>query len=218
LRSTPEALASIELGSDTALLIVDMQNGFCHVEGSAEQSGLNVSAHRAIAPRIAQLVEAARRTGIPIFWSRQVHLDDDVGRLSHRILTHIQKGGYLPCVRGTWDAEIYAELAPLVRDEDVVFVKHRASCFFNTTLELELRMRGIKALIVTGVTTNYCVDATIRDAYARDYDVVIVEDGCATTYRDLHDATLRNAALFHGQVVPTAEVIPLLKAIPGCRT
>jgi ureidoacrylate peracid hydrolase len=101
-----------------------------------------------------------------------------------------------------------------VRDDDVVFIKHRASCFFNTTFEASLRMRGIRTLIITGVTTNYCVDSTIRDAYARDYDLLIVEDGCATTYLDLHEAALKNAALFHGQVVPAAEVVRLLDAMP----
>jgi ureidoacrylate peracid hydrolase len=213
-RPAAEMDSSIELGRDTALLIVDMQNGFCHQKGSAELSGLDVAVHRAISPRIAELVEATRRAEIPVFWSRQEHFENDVGRLGHRILTHIQKGGYLPCLRGTWDSEIYDELAPLVIEDDVVFTKHRASCFFNTTLEPSLRMRGITTLVVAGVTTNYCVDSTIRDAYARDYDLLIVEDACAATYRDLHEATLKNAALFHGQVLPTTEVVKLLDAIP----
>jgi ureidoacrylate peracid hydrolase len=208
-----DAAAGIELGRDTGLLIVDMQNGFCHPRGSAEQSGLDATPLRAIAPQIAELLEAVRRAALPVFWSRQEHLQDDVGRLGHRIKTHIQKGGYLPCLRGTWDAELYEELAPLARDQDVVFVKHRASCFFNTTLEPSLRMRGIKTLIVTGVTTNYCVDATVRDAYARDYDLVVVEDACASTYRDLHEATLKNSALFHGLVAPTAHVMAALDAL-----
>lgn len=206
-------MGDVALGRDTALLAVDMQNGFCHTNGSAARSGLDIGANRAVVPRIARLAAAARAAGIPVLWSRQEHLEGDVGRERHRIPTHIQKGGYLPCLQGTWDAEILDELRAHMGSDDVFFTKHRASCFFNTTLDSVLRMRGITTLIVTGVTTNYCVDSTIRDAYARDYDLLIVEDACGTAYPDLHEATMKTASLFHGRVLPTEEVVALLDAL-----
>jgi ureidoacrylate peracid hydrolase len=198
--------------AQTALLVVDMQNTFCDPGGAAAKAGLDIDALHAIIPNVRRLAEAAHAVGMTVFWSRQEHTIDDVGRLSHRIATHVQKEGFLPAVRHTWDAEIVDDLKPCIAEDDVVFTKHRASCFYNTTLEPSLRMRGIKTLIVTGVATNYCVDATIRDAYARDYDLVIVGDGCASLQNHLHAAFMENNALFHGVVLEAASVAALLEA------
>ena len=139
-------------------------------------------------------------------------LEIDVTRPRHRVNTHLAKLEYIPCLRGTWDSELLEDLGRLVEEGDLVFAKHRASCFYNTNLEVELRMRGIDTLIVTGVSSNYCVDASIRDAYARDLDLYIVEDACACPWPELHDATMKTAAIFHGEVVSTAEVVGALEA------
>jgi ureidoacrylate peracid hydrolase len=196
----------------TALLVVDMQNGFCHREGSVGQK-LDISHHEMIIPRIADLAEAVHRAGMPVLWSRQEHTDFDVTRAKHRVTIHTAKLEYIPCLRGTWDAELLDDLKGLVAEDDLVFTKHRASCFYNTNLELELRMRGIDTLIVTGVSTNYCVDASVRDAYARDYDLYIVEDACACAWPDLHDAVMKTNAIFHGEVVSTEDALAALRAL-----
>jgi ureidoacrylate peracid hydrolase len=150
---------------------------------------------------------------MPVMWSRQEHTSFDVTRPRHQVKTHLAKLEYIPCLRGTWDAELLDDLASLVEDGDLVFPKHRASGFYNTNLELELRMRGIDTLIITGVSSNYCVDATIRDAYARDFDLYIVEDACACPWPDLHDATMKTAAIFHGEVVSTADMLAALETL-----
>jgi ureidoacrylate peracid hydrolase len=98
---------------------------------------------------------------------------------------------------------------------DYVFVKHRASCFYNTTLEVALRMHGVRTLIVAGVTTNYCVDATVRDAYARDFDIIVVRDACAALYEDLHEASLRNVDLYHGVTASVDDVARSLSTAAG---
>jgi len=196
----------------TAVLVVDMQNGFCHRDGTVGKSNLDVGIHEAIVPRIAEVVQAAHRAGMPALFSRQEHTTFDVTRPRHRVKTHLAKLDYIPCLRGTWDAELLEELDQLVEERDLVFAKHRASCFYNTNLELELRMRGIDTLIVTGVSSNYCVDASIRDAYARDLDLYIVEDACACPWPELHDATMKTAAIFHGEVVSTGEIVGALEA------
>jgi ureidoacrylate peracid hydrolase len=196
----------------TALLVVDMQNGFCHREGSVGQK-LDISHHETIIPRIAELAEAVHRAGMPVFWSRQEHTPFDVTREQHRVEIHTSKLEYIPCLRGTWDSELLDELKPLVAEDDLVFTKHRASCFYNTNLEVELRMRGIDTLIITGVSTNYCVDASVRDAYARDLDLYIVEDACACAWPDLHDAVMKTNAIFHGEVLSTEHALEALRAI-----
>jgi ureidoacrylate peracid hydrolase len=198
------------LPSSTALIVVDMQNGFCHPDGSVG-ARLDISAHRAVVPRIKELVDAAHQAGLPVFWSQQQHLPGDAALKRHRLSNHLQKLEYVPCLRGTWDAEILDDLQPSIGPDDVLIPKHRASAFYNTTLEVHLRMLGVDTLVITGVSTSYCVDSTIRDAYARDFDLLIVEDACAAPWRDLHDAVMRNAAIFHGAVSTTEQTVAALR-------
>jgi ureidoacrylate peracid hydrolase len=198
----------------SALIVVDMQNGFCHPKG-AVATQLDIAEHRAIVPRVRALVESAHLVGIPVFWTRQEHRAGDRALERHRLATHLKKLEYVPCLEGTWDAEILDELQKAVGPNDVIIVKNRASAFYCTTLEVALRMRGVDTLVITGVSTSYCVDSTIRDAYARDYDLLIVEDACAAPWRDLHDAVMKNSAIFHGLVAPTEEVLAAVEAAGG---
>jgi len=197
---------------ETALLVVDMQNGFCDPQGAMARAGVNYLPQNRIVPAVKELVAVCRRAGIHVAWSLQRHYPDDLTRKRHRIPSHLTKLGVVPCLKDTWDAELVAQLKGDVMPEDDVFEKHRSSCFYNTTLEVKLRMRGITTLIVCGVATNYCVESTIRDAYARDYDIVVVEDCVATLWDDLHRATLRNVELFYGTVIPLSALADRLLA------
>jgi ureidoacrylate peracid hydrolase len=197
----------------TALLVIDMQNGFCHREGTIGKSDLDVTINEPIIPRIGELVEACHAAGMPVLWSLQEHTSFDATRARHRVDTHTAKLQFIPCLRGTWDADLLDDLKGLVAEDDLVFTKHRASCFYNTNLEVELRMRGIDTLIITGVSSNYCVDATIRDAYARDLDLYIVEDACSCPWPDLHDAVMKTNAIFHGEVLSTEHALEALRAL-----
>ncbi len=85
-------------------------------------------------------------------------------------------------VGGTWDAEITPELAPL--PGEYIIDKQRYSAFYQTNLELALRNLGITSVIITGVTTNICVESTVRDAFFRDFKVTVVED-CTGAVDDL---------------------------------
>ncbi|MBO9521370.1 MAG: cysteine hydrolase [Nocardioidaceae bacterium] len=190
----------------TALVVVDMQNGFCHPDGSVARA-MPVDANRAVIPRIEQLVRAAREAGLLVVWSRQEHLRGDVSIDRSHLDNPQARLADPPCLAGTWDAALIDELAPLAQEDDLHVVKHRASAFYGTNLEVGLRMRGIRRLIVTGVTTSYCVDATVRDAYARDLGVFLVEDACGSPWPDLHEATVRNTAIFHGVVLDTSTCV-----------
>ncbi len=203
---------------ETALLVIDMQNGFCDPQGAMARAGLNYHAQNRIVPTVKELVRVCRRAGIHVAWSLQKHYPDDLTRKKHRIPSHLNKLGAIPCLKDTWDAELVAQLAGEVTPQDDVFEKHRSSCFYNTTLEVKLRMRGITTLIVCGVATNYCVESTIRDAYARDYDIVVVEDCVATLWEDLHRATLRNVELFYGTAIPLKALEEQLLSSAGQET
>jgi len=163
----------------TALLVIDMQNAFCHAEGTLGISGVNVEPATRAIPVVARLATACADAGLPVLWSRQVHFADDAGRSRKRLPSHTQKRARVSALAGTWDAELVDELVPLANDPSRVFTKHRFGCFYETRLDAMLRMLGTEALLVCGVTANACVETTLREAYLRDYDVVAVTDAIA---------------------------------------
>ena len=163
----------------TALLVIDMQNAFCHAEGTLGISGVDVEPAQRAIPVVARLVDSCRSAGVPVLWSQQVHFSVDAGRARKRLPSHTQKRARVSALAGTWDAQLVDELAPLADDPHLVFVKHRYGCFYETRLEAMLRMLGTEALLVCGATANACVETTLREAYLRDYDVVAVTDAIA---------------------------------------
>lgn len=197
---------------DTALLVVDIQNGFCHKDSMMARAGIDTTRQQAVVPNILRIVRLCRAAGLPILASRQVHFENDLTRRIHKIPSHMDKRNYFPCLRGTMDAELVSEFQAELKPEDHVFEKHRPSCFFDTTLDTKLRMLGIQMLIVTGVATNYCVESTIRDAYFRDYDVVVPSDCVASTFPDLQAATLKNVEIYFGRVTDCDGIEGALRA------
>lgn len=197
---------------DTALLVVDIQNGFCHKDSLMAKAGIDTTRQQAVVQNIVRIVRLCRSAGLPILVSKQVHFQNDVTRRIHKIPSHMDKRNYFPCLRGTWDAELVSEFQAELRPEDHVFEKHRPSCFFDTTLDTKLRMLGIQMLIITGVATNYCVESTIRDAYFRDYDIVVPADCVASTFPDLQAATLKNVEIYFGRVTHCEDIESALRA------
>lgn len=193
--------------AQTSLLVIDMQNGWCHPQGAMTRAGQNMSSQQAIVPNVCRLVETCRQLGCHIIWCLQQHLPEDVTQRRRRIASHLTKRNILPAPRGTWDAELVGPLRELARPDDHYVTKHRMSMFYATTLECLLRMLGVHHLIVCGVSTNVCVESTIRDAYFRDFDVTVVEDCVAGSFPDLHQATLKNVEIYFGEVVKLSEFI-----------
>ncbi len=185
-------------------MVVDMQNGFCDPNGSMATGKLAYQQQNLIIPAVRELVGLCHAAGVQVMFSLQKHYPNDVTRGRRRIPTHLQKLGVNVCTKDTWDAELVEQLKDSVRPEDDVFEKHRSSCFYNTTFESKLKVQGITTLIVCGVATNYCVESTIRDAYARDYDIILIEDAVASLWEDLHRATLKNVELMYGAVMSLA--------------
>jgi ureidoacrylate peracid hydrolase len=199
---------------DVGLLVVDMQNGFCHVDGARGQAfgPEAVRQPQAIIPNVVATVDLAHRLDIPVWFTQQVHYADDVTRSRRRIPSHLERRGVKLelCRRGTWDAELLDEMKAVRQERDEVVVKHRSSAFYQTTLECELRMRDVQVLIVTGTTTSFCVDSTIRDAYARDFDVVVPAECVADSDDAAQAATLAGIDRFHGVVTSLPELMEAL--------
>ena len=200
------------------LLVVDMQNGFCSAGGSYEKYGGNIGAdldaYREIIPNIAKLIATAREVGIPVFYTQQVREQSGIDLFTrlHKIVPE-RRAEFLripACVRGTWDADIIDELAP--QKNDHIVVKRRDSAFQDTELDLWLRSIRADTLIFTGVDTAICVENTLNDAFNIGYDVILVEDATASSWRMIGLATIRKVAGSYGWVVGTEQLIKMLHA------
>lgn len=161
----------------SALLVIDLQNAFIHEKGTLGISGVDTRRLSAIVPPLARLIKRCQDTGIPVIWTMQEHFAVDHNRARKRLLGHTARRKQVSALAGSWDEQIIDELKPLA-DFDPAFVirKHRFGAFYETRLEMMLKMLGTQHLFVTGATTNACVETSIREAYLRDLDVVAVDD------------------------------------------
>ena len=215
------ALAEFELDpARTALLVIDMQNDFCKPEGFFAGAGHDVSTCQAAVDRTRRLVEEVRPLGIPVFWSRSINPEPPRYRLPplrfrapRESVEFVESVGGTNCfVPGSWGAEIVDDLHPA--PGDVVIDKPRYDVFHRTPLEEELRSRGLDTLAVAGVTTNCCVETTARDGFIRDFAMLVLSD-CVAAFGnewDLHEASLRNLALFFAVVATADDFVDDLRA------
>jgi ureidoacrylate peracid hydrolase len=186
-----------------ALLVVDMQNDFCDLVGTIHQVyGLDVSASEALLPTLCQLIDAAHAVGVPVVFTRMVN---DAGTESVAFRGRRLVTGGRPVTRlGTWGAELW-RLQPAA--DDVVVDKHRHSAFHATDLDLRLRSLRRETVVLTGVNTNVCVEATARDACALDYWPIVVSDATGAYTPEEHRAGLHNVDTYFGLVVDAAQVL-----------
>ena len=187
-----------------ALLVVDMQNGFCHADGSFARLGLDIAMTTGAIPGCRRLVDAAHGAGVPVIFTRYVYRADfrDGGVLVQELMPAIADVGSL--VVGTWDAEIVDELRPAA--DDFVVDKNRYSAFYGTGLEPILTSLGTTTLVVCGVTTNMCVETTVRDAMQRDYRAFVVRDATGEVTQERHEHALTTLGFGFGRVVTVADV------------
>jgi ureidoacrylate peracid hydrolase len=193
--------------SQTAIIVVDMQNDFGSKGGMFERAGIDISMiQRAVGPT-AKVLEAGRQAGMPIVYLKMAFRPDlsDAGSLdspTRKLHDALGIGNTIRLpdgtesrilIRDTWNTEIVPELA--AKPGDIVLYKHRYSGFYQTDLDAILRKLSAKYLIVTGCTTSVCVESTVRDAMFRDYSCVLLEDCTAEPVgadlpRTNHEASL----------------------------
>jgi ureidoacrylate peracid hydrolase len=171
-----------------ALLVVDMQNGFCHPEGSFNRIDMGVEGAVEAVRNAAIAVAQARRAGIPVVFTRHLYRPGraDEGRALKQNSPAL--AGVDGLETGTWDAEVMAELG--CGPGDLVVDKVRFDAFQWTSLEPLLRGLGVDELVVCGVITNICVETTIRSAFMRDFPVIMLADCCAAATRRLHELSV----------------------------
>jgi ureidoacrylate peracid hydrolase len=195
----------------TALLVVDMQNAFCHPEGTLGISGVDVGPAQATIEPVRRLVEAARAAKVPVLWTQQEHFPVDASRAKKRLASHTAKRKRVSALSGSWDMDFVDELKPLADDPSFVIRKHRFGSFYETRLEQVLRMLGTEALLVGGTTANACVETTLREAYLRDYDVVAITDAIAAVRPEWEPTAHAVWAQYLGELATTDEVVAWLE-------
>ncbi len=160
-----------------ALLVIDLQNAFIHDKGTLGISGVDTKRLSSIVPALADLIPRCQAAGIPVIWTVQEHFAVDASRARKKLAGHTSRRKQVSALAGTWDEEIVDELKPLAASNpSYVIRKHRFGAFYETRLEMMLKMLGTRTLFIAGTTTNACVETSIREAYLRDYDVVALND------------------------------------------
>jgi ureidoacrylate peracid hydrolase len=209
-----------------ALLVVDMQRGFLD-PGAA----LEVPPGRTIIPNVRRLIETCRRKGVPVVFTEFVYapavpcLRGDPFGPEHLPAQPGQPTGLgLPssnCLiapaaeRGPNSAEIVPELA--LRPDELVVRGHTYDKFLGTPLDLALRSRDVRCLVVTGILTDVCVHCTLLSAANRDYRVTAVTDGVATLWPELQQACFTIWRRKFARLRDTAAVLAELDSLAGGR-
>jgi nicotinamidase-related amidase len=180
----------------SALLIVDMQNDFCENDGVFPKHGIVIPSVKTTITSIAGVLKLARESLVRVVFLQHTTLP---GRLSDspswmrfmmKTFPHVENPADIPefTLDGSWGQQMVDELKP--KDAEIVVRKHRSSGFIATDLDSLLRSNGIRTLVMTGVTTEGCVESTARDGQLCDYNVVTLRDCVNSENQRNHGAML----------------------------
>jgi nicotinamidase-related amidase len=178
----------------TIYLVLDMQNDLIHADGPSGKGPLGAQVReREIITRTARALQKARAAGALLGFVR-------VGFSAHYqecppnspVFSGAPAAGLFKL--GEWGTAIHPDLE--VRETDLQIIKHRVSPFYSTTLEAQLRAQGVTRIICSGVSTQAVVQATVRDAHDRDYEVIVLDDCCAAHSAQEHANSIESIRRF----------------------
>ncbi|GLK91801.1 pyrimidine utilization protein B [Pseudomonas turukhanskensis] len=208
--------------SNTALIVVDMQNAYASLGGYVDSAGFDISGAQGVIAKVGDAIRAARAAGICVVYL-QNGWDSDYVEAGGPGSPNWYKSNALKTMRkfpelqgrflakGGWDYQIVDELAP--QPGDIVVPKSRYSGFFNSALDSTLRARGIRNLVFTGIATNVCVESTLRDAFHLEYFGVMLEDATHELGGErIQASTVYNVESFFGWVSTVQQFVSSVSA------
>ncbi|CAN1210059.1 isochorismatase family cysteine hydrolase [Tumidithrix helvetica PCC 7403] len=201
-----------------ALVIIDMQRDFLEPGGFGDALGNDVSLLQAIVPTVKKLLEAFRKLGLPVIHTIECHapdLSDCPPSKLHRAKSGLKIGDEGPMGRilvvGEKGNGIIPELEP--KEGEIVILKPGKGAFCRTNLESILQEKGITHLLFTGVTTEVCVQTTMREANDRGYECLIIEDGTESYFPEFKQATIAMLRAQGGIIGWTADAASVLRSL-----
>ena len=207
-RKFPEALADPK---KCALLVIDIQNDFCNIEGKYGKAGVDISYTKRMIPNVKKLINMARNLKLPMVYTRTQQYPQFAKKWSN-----FRPWATDLCLLGTWGEDILDEIKPLKDDLYFMVPKNRSDGFYQTNLELILREMHIETLIVCGTSSNACVQSTVRAAHMRNFVPVVASDACGTFPSEwkekFHDGSMEMIQWAFGDVLTTDEIIKELES------
>lgn len=196
--------------AQTALLLVDMQNDFLHPDGAYARGGAASPAISALVGALEPVAEAARGAGAWVVATQFTlvpgrHGEPFISPHLKQLRPFLKKGDFAP---GSFGHALIDELSPA----DLSVEKIAYSAFYMSRLEWLLRRAGITHLVVGGIVTNGGVASTVRDAHVRDFQITVLQDGCAAFEQRLHD---HNIAALSG-IAEIASCADFIQALANC--
>lgn len=191
----------------TALLVIDMENDYCHSQGVFHRNSIIIENLDRIISCQKKVIDSCKRLKVPVVYLRWVMRTDAEGKpIDAGLCTEVRPFLLREGLRqDTWGSQFIEDLP--TPDYDIE--KVRPSGFYGTNLEVLLRGLQVDTILLAGIYTNQCVETTARDAWARDFHIVLLEDCMASSDIGLHNASLRSVGLL-GSVLTSPEVIDLL--------
>ena len=184
-----------------ALAVIDMQNAYCDAAGFWASRATDKQACIRVVEPCRQVVDAARRAGVPVIHVVKVSFSESVPTMGFHNGRRDKSGLMLP---DSFDGSIVAPLRPA--PGEVVVQKLAYSAFHGTGMDAMLQRMGVKQLAVIGVTTSICVESTVRDAAQRGMDVYVARDACAEWEVARHERAIEQMGYAFARIVSAQQL------------